>query len=161
MDVARDDAGGGTGSARHRRERRLRQWHRHERMTVAMALAEFTHHSVPRGQKTARAGGKGGGREKNFTAALRVMPPPLPQAAGTQYFSKAVDDEEVPAAERPPPLREVGPQPGDRRHGGIGYELVLSNAVPQLGWRSTCTTRCPWRSRTGYVHATQEKEEGR
>ena len=50
----------------------------------------------------------------------------------------AVDDEEVPAAERPPPLREVGPQPGDRRHGGIGYELVLSTAVPRVmedeGW---------------------------
>ena len=33
----------------------LRQWHRHERMTVAMALAEATHHAAPRGPKTARA----------------------------------------------------------------------------------------------------------
>ena len=48
MDVAREAGGGGTGSVRRRRERRLRQWHRHERMTVAMALAEFTHHSAPR-----------------------------------------------------------------------------------------------------------------
>ena len=30
---------------------------RHERMSVAMALAESTHHSAPRGQKMARAGG--------------------------------------------------------------------------------------------------------
>ena len=59
MDVERDAGGGGTGSGRRRRERRLRQWHRHERMTVAMALAEFTHHSAPRGQKTARARGRG------------------------------------------------------------------------------------------------------
>ena len=53
----RDDAGGGTGSARRRRERRLRSMLRHERMSVAMALAESTHHSAPRGQKMARAGG--------------------------------------------------------------------------------------------------------
>ena len=53
----RDDAGGGTGSARRRRERRLRSHLRHERMAVAMALAESTHHSAQR-QKTARAGGE-------------------------------------------------------------------------------------------------------
>ena len=50
-----------------RRERRLRLWLRHERMTVAMALAENLHHSRqkveggehdgPRAQKTARATG--------------------------------------------------------------------------------------------------------
>ena len=44
-----------TGSALRRRQRRLRQWHRHERMTVAMALAEARHHTTPRGPKTARA----------------------------------------------------------------------------------------------------------
>ena len=33
----RDDAGGGTGSARQRRERRLRSFLRHERMSVATA----------------------------------------------------------------------------------------------------------------------------
>ena len=49
------EAGGGTGSARRRRERRLRSMLRHERMSVAMALAESTHHSAQR-QKTARAG---------------------------------------------------------------------------------------------------------
>ena len=43
--AARVDAGGGTGCARH------------ERMAVAMALAESTHHSAQR-QKTARAGGE-------------------------------------------------------------------------------------------------------
>ena len=55
--AARDDAGGGTGSARRRRERRLCSHLRHERMAVAMALAESTHHSAQR-QKTARAGGE-------------------------------------------------------------------------------------------------------
>ena len=53
--AARVDAGGGTGCARRRRERRLRSHLRHERMAVAMALAESTHHSAQR-QKTARAG---------------------------------------------------------------------------------------------------------
>ena len=57
MDVDRDDAGGGTGSARRQRERRLRSMLRHERMSVAMAFAESTHHSAQR-KKTARAGGE-------------------------------------------------------------------------------------------------------
>ena len=37
------------GSARRRRERRLRSWWRHERMSIAAALVEATHHSAPRG----------------------------------------------------------------------------------------------------------------
>ena len=36
------------GSARRRRERRLRSWWRHERMSIAAALVEATHHSAPR-----------------------------------------------------------------------------------------------------------------
>ena len=55
--AARVDAGGGTASARRRRERRLRSQLRYERMAVAMALAESTHHSAQR-EKTARAGGE-------------------------------------------------------------------------------------------------------
>ena len=43
------------GAAKRRRERRLRQWLRHERMTVAMVVAEATHHSAPRRLKTATA----------------------------------------------------------------------------------------------------------
>ena len=46
MDVAHD--------ALRRRQRRLRQWVRHERMTVAMALAEAKHdNGAPRSQNTA------------------------------------------------------------------------------------------------------------
>ena len=59
----------GTSSARRRRERRLRSWLRHERMTVAMELAAASLHSSPkggwpdtthdalRGQKTASSAG--------------------------------------------------------------------------------------------------------
>ena len=37
------------GTSWRRRERRLRSWPRHERMTVAMELAAATHHSSPKG----------------------------------------------------------------------------------------------------------------
>ena len=53
------------GSARPRRERRLRSWWRHERMSIAAALVEATHsaprsgwpgpYEAPRGQETSSA----------------------------------------------------------------------------------------------------------
>ena len=43
------------GAAKRRRERRLRQWQRHERLTVAMAVAGATHHAAPRRQKPVSA----------------------------------------------------------------------------------------------------------
>ena len=63
------DCAGTSSARRRRRERRLRSWLRHERMTVAMELAAATHHSspkggwpdtthdAPRGQKTASSAG--------------------------------------------------------------------------------------------------------
>ena len=50
--VARDTD---SSAGKRRRERRLRSWLRHARMTVAMALTESTHHSS-RGQTNAQAG---------------------------------------------------------------------------------------------------------
>ena len=66
MDVEREVAAG-TSSARRRRERRLRSMLRHERMAVAMALAEALHHSsgpkvMERAQHTALRGQKTGTR---------------------------------------------------------------------------------------------------
>ena len=49
--TARDDAGCGTGSARRRRERRLRSFLRHERMAIAMTLAKYKHNSAQRQKK--------------------------------------------------------------------------------------------------------------
>ena len=66
----------GSGAAQRRRQRRLRSWLRHERMTVAMALAERTHHSS-RGQTIARAGVWA--REIDYTATIWDPPPPTPQ----------------------------------------------------------------------------------
>ena len=47
------------GTAKRRRERRLRQFLRHERLTIAMLLAETGHNPAPRGQTKARTGGRG------------------------------------------------------------------------------------------------------
>ena len=67
MYVAREAEAGGTSSARRRRERRLRSMLRHERMAVAMALAEALHHSsglrvMERAQHAALRGQKTGTR---------------------------------------------------------------------------------------------------
>ena len=50
-------AGGGTGSARRRRERRLLQFLRHDRLSLALALSVNEHHTS-RGQRKDRAGGE-------------------------------------------------------------------------------------------------------
>ena len=64
------------GAAKRRRERRLRSMLRHERMTVAMALAEFSHHSS-RGQRMARAGVWE--HDQNLTAKVRKPPTLQPE----------------------------------------------------------------------------------
>ena len=72
-----------------------------------MALAETSHHTAPRGQRTARAGEWGS--ELIYTATIRRTP--TPQTAGTQYF--AMDADEVPAVggSRPDRVSDVsGPQ---------------------------------------------------
>ena len=69
------------GAAVRRRQRRLRQWLRHERLSVAMALAENNHHTALRRQTMARAGG--GARDAQYG---RVPEDALPQAAGAPVF---------------------------------------------------------------------------
>ena len=59
-----------------RRQRRHHSWLRPERMTVAMALAESTHHTS-RGQKYASAGVWG--HEQHYTAKFRKPPTPQPE----------------------------------------------------------------------------------
>ena len=66
MMAARDDAANGTSSARWRRERRLRSWAKHERLSVAMPLAEKLHHSANR---TAEEGGGGAALRPTGTEA--------------------------------------------------------------------------------------------
>ena len=91
-----------SGAAR-RRQRRLRQWLRHERLSVAMALAEYNHHSALRRPTMARARG-----EEIELYNVTGQTTPLPRAASTQYFSLG-DDEDVLAA-RPLALEEQRPR---------------------------------------------------
>ena len=114
------------GAAQRRRGRRLRAALRHERQSIAMALAELTHHTAPRGQKTARAGEED--NEMHFTATFRANPPP--QAAGTQFFDMDVD--EVPAAgTRPDRLVGVRPQERVQRH-TVEHIVDSAPVVPSL-----------------------------
>ena len=83
----RGDAGGGTGSARHWRERLLRSHLRHEWMAVAMALAESTHHSAA-------------GREARDALHGHVPEAPLPK---TRVLRRVVGHLAVPALDVPVP----------------------------------------------------------
>ena len=91
------------------RQRRLRSWLRHERMTVAMTLAEMTHHTAPRGPTMARVGE---GVEHEQHDGLRAQKPPLPGV-------------------RPGSLFDPGPQRSDRtvRHSAGDTPLLV---VPAL-----------------------------
>ena len=66
----------GAGAARQRRERRLRAHLRYARMSVATALAEATHHTAPRGQRTARV--RREENELNFAMGQMTPPPRRP-----------------------------------------------------------------------------------
>ena len=92
-------------AAARRRQRRLRSWLRHERMTVAMTLAEMTHHTAPRGPKMARVGE---GVEHEQHVGLRAQKPPLPGV-------------------RPGSLLDPGPQRSDRtvRHSAGDAPLLV------------------------------------
>ena len=85
------------GAAWRRRQRRLRSMLRHERQTVAMALAECQHHSAQR-QQTARAG-------EWVRGALHGEVPeaPTPQEPGTHSVPEL-------GCSRPDRLVDVRPQ---------------------------------------------------
>ena len=127
MSTARVDIA--AGAAMRRRQRRLRSWLKHERMTVAMALAEASHHSAPRGQRTARAGVWG--HELNYTATVRDPPTPQPE-----LFS--LFDEE-PRGSRPDRIPTLsGPQERVQRHtvdqivDAVPGLPTLDTPVPQM-----------------------------
>ena len=87
-------------AAARRRQRRLRAYLRYARMSVAVALAESTHHTS-RGQRFARVGEEG--REEHD--ALRRQRPPPPQPEHFRLY------EEEPGGSRPSCLGEPrGPQ---------------------------------------------------
>ena len=106
---------GAPSAARSRRERRLRQFLRHERLTVAMVLSDKKHHTS-RGQRKDRS------REEEYATHYTAKFPktPSPQAAATVYHP-LTDDEggELAAGVRPVPLAEgeaAGEGGAARRH---------------------------------------------
>ena len=95
----------------------------------------FSHHSAP------LEDGQGLG-EARVELHGRAPADAPPQAAGAQYFAMDAGEDtgQAPAAKRPAPLLDVLPLVGLGLHGGIGSELVLASAVPQLGAHEAETT---------------------
>ena len=102
------------GTAKRRRERRLRQFLRHERLTVAMLLAETQHHAAPRGQNTARSRVEESESELNNATGQKTPPP---KAAS---FS-LVDDGDVLA----PPGRQGSATPWNRTSTPSRFRLSM------------------------------------
>ena len=113
------------GAAMRRRQRRLRQWLRHERLSVAMALAETNHHAAPRGQGMARA--RGWVRDEVHG---HVPEAPTPQERGTQHFF--LDDDSVPELGGSRPDRLVDVRPQERVPRRIVEQTVDTVPVVQL-----------------------------
>ena len=83
--AARDGADGGTGSARRRRERRLRSWLRHEQQSIAAVLASVTHHSF-------RKVGTASGVLRNQKTATRTDPENGPEEFETHFTAEDPED---------------------------------------------------------------------
>ena len=132
-----------------KRERRLRSMLRHERMTVAMALAEKLHHSS-RGQKMARGRG---GRSRD---ALHGHVPDASPSPGGRH--PVLNDLFAAGGSRPDRLTEVRPQERVQRHTveQIILAPMLDVPVPlmeeQLLGRCLRATRYPC-PRAGYRSA--------
>ena len=111
-----------TGAARTR-QRRLRQWLRHERLSVAMALAEMQHHTAPRRPKKATAGE--GGSELNHTASIRETPPLQPE-----LFDLSSDEEPGGSwSDRLVGVRSTGG--GTAAHRGAAFRHRFHGAAPR------------------------------
>ena len=116
-----DPGGQLVSAAQRRRARRLRTLLRHERMTVAIALAERTNHSS-RGQNNARAWVWG--REMNCTATIRDLPHTRAEA-----LQLSLHDEE-PGGTRPDRMPSLcGPQEQVLRH-TVDQIVVAVPALP-------------------------------
>ena len=126
------DGGAHAGAARRQRERRLHAYLRYARMSVAMALAEASHHTAPRGQRTARAGGE----ERDELNDATEQKTPQPRAASTVYLS--LDDDGGCACRSADRLYEVRPQAQVLRH--MVQQIIdpvpsfpaLDDPVPQM-----------------------------
>ena len=155
-------------AAQRRRGRRLRAALRHERQSIAMALAEMSHHSAPRGPRMAGAGEEGQsiamalaemshhsaprgprmarageeGHRNEYEAPRRQKPPP-PQA-----FFRLFDEEDAERGLRPACLAEPrGPQERVQLHTVEHIADVLPMVQILDGWANWGWTS--WWSRSG------------
>ena len=108
------------GSARRRRERRLRSFLRHEWMAVRMELAAALHHSSFRGAGPEMYDAP----RRQRTTNSRVDLP--------STVNSSSDDGRPTGGERPAALSEPWPQGKMERHDGIAYELVQALDAPVL-----------------------------
>ena len=99
------DAAGGTGSARWRRERRLRSWVKHERLSIAMTLATVTHHSFQVG--TAYDALRS---HKPVTSAGGLRPLPLVEGRPQERFQRHTVEQIADSVPVVPVLFMVEPQ---------------------------------------------------
>ena len=122
MMAARGDAAGGTSSARRRRERRLRSWAKHERLSVAMALAEKLHHSANRTVLPKK-------KEVEQDCALRGLKPAR-AGPGTQFLF-------VGGVSVPEPVGEAQLQARVQRH-TVEQRIEHTPYVQIRRWRTSC-----------------------
>ena len=122
------------GAAKRRRERRHRAYLKYVRMSVAMALSEYKHHTS-RGLNMDRAGG--GVRDAVHGQVPEAL---LPQEPGTQHFLLD-DDDSVPElrGSRPDRIATLsGPQERDLRRtveqivDAVPLVPLLDDPVPQM-----------------------------
>ena len=131
--MAADGAAHVAGAAKRRRERRHRAYLKYARMSVAMALSEYKHHTS-RGQNMDRAG-----RGVRDAVHGQVPEALLPQEPGTQHVT--LDDDSVPELGGSRPDRLVtlsGPQERDLRRtveqivDAVPLVPLLVDLVPQM-----------------------------
>ena len=127
----------GPSSARRRRERRLRSWLRHERMTVAMALAEKLHHSAYRTHLPKK-------EEVEQDQALRGQTKASAREGEVHEKDDASRSQSTPhPGERPGLPPEPGPQRSDRtvrRSSGETPLLVVASLAAARPTALTCHT---------------------
>ena len=121
------------GAAKRRRERRLRSWLRHERMTVAAELSAALHHS------------RGGGREQYVgLRAQKSDSSAVVEEVEYEPHYALQGQKTPPPGERPAPLSEVaGPQRSDRtaRHSAGEAPLLVVWSWCRSLWRTTTRPR--------------------
>ena len=116
----------GPSSARRRRERRLRSWLRHERMTVAMALAEKLHHSAFRTHMPKK-------EEVEQDQALRGQTKASAREGEVHEKDVASRSQSTPhPGERPGLPSEPGPQRSDRTVRRSSGDNLPTLALPAL-----------------------------